>query len=217
MSSPRLITAEKVRRAAAGDGVLRTGRGPLRMTDEARDLVQRLGVKIEQQEGPVEAPPAPSASGQRVQLAIAADHGGYELKSRLVGALRARGWVLADLGCEGKESVDYPDFALRVAQAVAGGDASRGAMIDTVGVASAMVCNKVPGCRAAACESLEAALSSRRHNDANILTLGAARVPFEKALEMIEAWLREDYEGGRHQRRVEKMMALDRRRGQGAP
>jgi ribose 5-phosphate isomerase B len=204
----RLITAASVRQAA------REGRGldvapGARITEEARDLAQRLGVSL------VEKTPEPSVAHgglrdeRRVQVVLGSDHGGYELKSALMLALAKAGYSLRDVGCQGRDAVDYPDFALAVAQAVARGEAARGVMVDSIGVASAMVCNRVAGCRAAACESLTSALSSRRHNNANILTLGATLQTSESATGLVLAWLAEPYDGGRHQRRVDKIMALD--------
>ena len=206
----RLITAEVVLEAhRSGRSLARDS--STRITDEARDLAARLGVAI--------GSPAPELPGEapvrggdtRVQVVIGSDHGGYELKSALKIVLTKAGYTLKDVGCQGAAAVDYPDFAREVASCVARGDAARGVMIDTIGVASAMVCNRVAGCRAAACESMTSALSSRRHNNANILTLGASLHTVEQAAAMLLAWLGEAYEGGRHQRRVDKIMALDSR------
>lgn len=217
-SRVRIIHAERVRQQAKTGGALVLLRGSCRMTDEARDLAHRLKVELVwKDEAELLSASRQHASARpergKVQVALGSDHGGWELKTRLIRTLEAEGYLLRDLGCHGSEAVDYPVYARAVAQEVAGGLASRGIMIDSVGVASAMVCNRVAGVRAAACESLAAALSSRRHNDANLLTLGGKLVAPETAEEMVLAWLREAYEGGRHQRRVDLIMALDRSRG----
>lgn len=213
-----LVGADHVRRVAKAARELRLVKGRSLLTDEARDLAHRLGLKmiwIDPKAPPASAGPAPSSgfasdTTPRAQVALGADHGGWPLKERLRLLLEREGWTVLDLGCHGSEAVDYPDYARAVAEAVANGRAARGVMVDSVGVASAMVANRVPGVRAAACESLATALSSRRHNDANLLTLGGKLLDGELACRMVQAWLDEPYEGGRHQARVDKMMALDR-------
>jgi ribose 5-phosphate isomerase B len=213
--SRRVIVADHVRQAARQGRVLRLVKGRCLLTDEARDLAARLKVKVEW--GEEARLPASSAGPEirgesgRVQVALGADHGGWPLKEVLKRRLEDGGWTLLDLGCHGREAVDYPDYARAVAEAVAGGQAARGLMIDSVGVASAMVANRVPGIRAAACESLASALSSRRHNDANLLCLGGTLLSGDAACNLVLTWLQEPYEGGRHQRRLDKLSALDRR------
>lgn len=227
----RLIAAEQVRRAARapkGQARLVLVKGRCVLTDEARDLAVRLGVRLEWVEeasllAPVQAlVQAPGgevgsvAAGaqwsgrERVQLALASDHGGYPCRRHLAAELERAGYSVLDLGCPDPSPTDYPHWARQLAACVARGETARGIMLDTVGVASAMVCNRVPGIRAAACESLDTALSSRRHNDANVLTLGG-RLGEALCLQLALAWLKEPYQGGRHQRRVEMIMALDRR------
>lgn len=214
-----LVGAEHVRKAAKAGRELRLVAGRSLLTDEARDLAARLKLKlvwIDPKALPATAGPVLAATSvpdaARAQVALGADHGGWPLKERLRLLLEREGWTVLDLGCHGSQAVDYPDIARAVAEAVAGGRAARGVMVDSVGVASAMVANRVAGVRAAACESLATALSSRRHNDANVLTLGGKLLDGELACRMVLAWLEEPYEGGRHQARVDKMMALDGRR-----
>ncbi|MFA7330968.1 MAG: RpiB/LacA/LacB family sugar-phosphate isomerase [Candidatus Delongbacteria bacterium] len=218
----RLIAAEQVRRAARapkGQARLVLVKGRCVLTDEARDLAVRLGVRLDWVEeasllAPAQAPGRAAgltvepAGRERVQLALASDHGGYPCRRHLAAELERAGFSVLDLGCPDPGPTDYPHWARLLAECVARGEAARGIMLDTVGVASAMVCNRVPGIRAAACESVAAALSSRRHNDANVLTLGG-RLGEELCLQLALAWLKEPYEGGRHQRRVEMIMALD--------
>jgi len=110
--------------------------------------------------------------GMVKRIAIGSDHGGFPLKEELVRFLEAKGYIIKDLGTDSTEAVDYPDFAEKVARAVASGDCDRGIMIDSIGMASAMAANKVRGIRAAMCYDLTTARSSREHNDANVLTLG---------------------------------------------
>lgn len=141
--------------------------------------------------------------GQRV--AIGSDHGGFELKERLRELMEGKGFTVSDLGCYGKEACDYPDFAKAVAQAVLKGDCEQGIMIDGAGIGSSMVCNRFPGIRAALCYDMKTILNSRQHNNANVLTLGAGANPPDVVEEMVLTWLATPFEGGRHQRRVDKI------------
>lgn len=139
------------------------------------------------------------------RIALGSDHGGFDLKTRLKDYLEGQGYQVADLGTNSKEACDYPDFARAVGQSVASGDCAAGIMIDGAGIGSSMVCNKVRGVRAALCYDLKTILNSRQHNDANVLTLGAGANPPEMVEEMVRTWLETPFEGGRHQRRVDKI------------
>jgi ribose 5-phosphate isomerase B len=144
-------------------------------------------------------------------VAIGADHGGFELKEELRKHLRAWGYTVLDLGTSSREAVDYPDFAEAVANAVARGEAWRGVVIDSAGIGSSIAANKVPGARAALCYDRATAHNSREHNDANILSLGARLIPAEVAREILAVWLVTPFAGGRHQRRVDKIVAIEKR------
>ena len=143
--------------------------------------------------------------GKAASVAIGSDHGGFELKERLRATLESKGLTVLDLGCHSKEPCDYPDFAKAVAQAVLRGTCEKGIMIDGAGIGSSIVCNRFPGIRAALCHDMKTILNSRQHNNANVLTLGAGTNPPEVVEEMVLAWLATPFEGGRHQRRVDKM------------
>jgi ribose 5-phosphate isomerase B len=145
-------------------------------------------------------------------IAIGADHGGFRLKERLGFRLREAGRQVVDCGTDSTEAVDYPDFALAVAEKVASGECSEGIVIDGAGIGSAMVANKVPGVRAALCYDVSSARNSREHNHANVLTLGAGLIGEVLAWQIVEEWLTTPWGEGRHARRVEKIDALDRRR-----
>src|ERR1700683_2953593 len=112
---------------------------------------------------------------KNLKIAIGSDHGGYELKGQLLAWLREKGWTVQDVGTHSKDPVDYPRIAYAVARLVAAGDCFRGIMIDGAGIGSAMAANKVRGVRAAACYNVALAKNAREHNDANVLTLGAAQ------------------------------------------
>jgi ribose 5-phosphate isomerase B len=143
-------------------------------------------------------------------IALGADHGGFPLKEMLKAELQGK-YTVIDCGTNGTDSVDYPDFALAVAEQVASGRAWRGIMIDGAGIGSCMVANKVPGVRAAMCYDNATAVNSREHNDANVLTLGAGLIGNALAKQIVEVWLKTPFGGGRHAKRVDKIIALDKR------
>jgi ribose 5-phosphate isomerase B len=138
-------------------------------------------------------------------IVIASDHAGVELKARLVAAARAAGHEVADLGPADTGSVDYPDFAHRVAAAVAAGEAERGVLICGTGIGMSMTANRHPGVRAALCHDAFTAEMARRHNDANVLCLGARVTGAGVAEQVLTVFLTTGFEGGRHQRRVARI------------
>jgi RpiB/LacA/LacB family sugar-phosphate isomerase len=146
-------------------------------------------------------------------IAIGSDHGGVELKDYLVGLLHAKDLDVSDLGTQGRESVDYPDFGREVSLRVAKGEAERGILICTSGIGMSIVANKFPGVRAALVHDLDGARTSRQHNDANILVLSGAKTQKPAAREILETWLETPFAGGRHQRRVEQIMQIERAMG----
>jgi len=145
-------------------------------------------------------------------VALGADHAGFPLKEDLKTWLIGRGYDVVDLGTQSAESVDYPDYAVGVGSAVTAGKADRGILVCGTGIGMAMAANKLPGVRAAACSDAFTARMSREHNDANVLALGARITSREAAIEILELWLDTDFAGGRHARRVDKIVALDRLR-----
>ncbi|MEW6179405.1 MAG: ribose 5-phosphate isomerase B [Chloroflexota bacterium] len=157
--------------------------------------------------------PAASAASADVNktVAIGADHGGYELKEILKKELIEAGYQVLDSGTHSKEPVDYPDFAHAVASRVASGQAWRGVIIDGAGIGSCMVANKVPGIRAALAYDISSAVNSREHNDANVLTLGAGLIGVNLARQILKTWLETPFAGGRHSRRVEKIVAIEQK------
>jgi ribose 5-phosphate isomerase B len=152
--------------------------------------------------------PGIDAAGRKV-VAIAADHGGYEMKEKLEQYLKDWGYAVIDLGTTNTDAVDYPDYAEAAAVAVASGRAWRGVVLDSAGIGSAIAANKVPGARAALCYDRATARTSREHNDANVLTLGAKMIPLEVARETLAVWLETAFGGGRHAKRVDKIKALE--------
>lgn len=148
-------------------------------------------------------------SAMRV-VAIGTDHGGVDLKAILKTDLIELGYEVIDCGTNTKDAVDYPDIALAVAQLVASGKAWRGVVIDGAGIGSCMAANKVPGVRAAMCYDLSTAVNSREHNDANVLTLGAGLIGVSLAKQILKTWLATDYGGGRHAKRVDKIIEIEK-------
>ncbi len=145
-----------------------------------------------------------------MKIALGADHRGFGLKENLRAFLQKAGHQTLDLGTESEESVDYPDFALRVGQAVTSGQADQGIAVCWSGNGMMIAANKVRGVRAALALNPEMAQLAREHNDANILTLPAKYVSPEEAMKIVEAWLKASFAGGRHTRRVEKIKEAER-------
>lgn len=145
-----------------------------------------------------------------MNIAIGSDHRGYDVKRRIVSLLHNLGHEVQDLGTAGSESVDYPDFAFQVAQAVREGRVERGILICGTGIGMCIAANKVAGVRAAPCHDSITAEMSRRHNDANVLCLSADLLGEELIDRMVRIWLETPFEAGRHARRVEKITRYER-------
>ena len=145
-----------------------------------------------------------------MKIAIAADHAGFEDKEKLKKTLDEIGVAYDDMGTYSCDSVDYPDYARKVGEAVADGRYDRGLLLCGSGTGMAIAANKVPGVRAAVAWSEEIARLSRQHNDANVLSLPARFVPQDEIDKIVKAWLSADFEGGRHERRVEKIEQIEK-------
>jgi len=144
-----------------------------------------------------------------MNIVIGSDHRGVEIKRRLLDVIRSMGHQVLDIGTEGAESVDYPDFAYEVAKRVSKGEMERGLLICGTGIGMAMAANKVRGVRAACCQDVLTAEMSRRHNDANVLCLSADLTGEDQMAQMIRIWLETPFEGGRHTRRIEKIAKIE--------
>ncbi len=206
----RILTAADIE-AVPPDGELVVPSDAI-LTDRARELAGERGVRIRIENTSPESgvwPPESKAATRHGPVALGSDHAGYELKEYLKQFLQQLGYEVQDLGTGSTDPVDYPDFAQAVAQAVATGRAWRGIVVDGAGIGSAMAANKVPGVRAALCYDRATARNSREHNDANVLTLGARLLRPEEAREVAAVWLETEFGGGRHQRRVDKITALE--------
>lgn len=156
------------------------------------------------------ARPAPAPVAPK-RVSIGSDHGGYALKEVLERVVSEElGWTVHDVGTHSTDAVDYPDFAAAVARDVASGRSAFGIVIDAAGIGSTMAANKVAGVRCALCHDDATVVNSREHNDANVLALGAKVVHRGQASRLVRLFLTTSFAGGRHERRVRKIMALER-------
>jgi ribose 5-phosphate isomerase B len=143
------------------------------------------------------------------KIAIASDHGAFRLKGLFVARLKELGYTPVDYGTESEASCDYPDYAERLARSVAAGDPSRGVLLCGSGIGMSIAANKVPGVRAAMCHDHYTAKMCRMHNDANVLCVGARITGEDVAYDILETWLATPFEGGRHQKRLDKIAAIE--------
>ena len=147
-----------------------------------------------------------------MKIAIGADHAGFAAKEEIKTVIKALGHVVVDQGTTGETSVDYPDFAEKVARAVASGEVDKGVLICGTGIGMSIAANKITGIRAAVISDEKTAALSRQHNDANIFCAGSRITPVVKIAESLKIWLQTPYEGGRHQNRVAKITAIEKNR-----
>jgi ribose 5-phosphate isomerase B len=219
MSRVRVITERDVRRAAK-DGARELDAAGAVVTPSAKDVAARVGVTLKVSKpasthpSPRQVAPSEGAAPGRRTVAVGADHGGATLKDAVIDRLREIGHDVTDLGTSGTAAVDYPDYAIAVARAVAGGAAQVGIMVDGAGIGSCMAANKIAGARAAMCYDVTTAQNAREHNNANVLTLGGGLIGPRLALAIVETFLSTPFGGGRHATRVAKIDALDAPRAQ---
>jgi ribose 5-phosphate isomerase B len=148
-----------------------------------------------------------------LSVALGADHAGWELKEALKSWLMEAGYQVLDFGTHSPDSVDYPDYAQQVGEAVAVGKVDRGVLVCGTGIGMTMAANKIPGVRAALCGDAFTSRMSREHNDANVLALGGRLTDADMGRDILKIWLETDFTGGRHARRVNKIMELEGPRG----
>ena len=144
-----------------------------------------------------------------MKIALGCDHGGYALKCDIIKLLEAKGYAYEDFGCHSLDSCDYPDFGAAAAKAVAEGKCDMGIVVCTSGIGISIAANKVKGIRCAHCADCLQAEMTRRHNNANVLAMGAGLTGTNVALRMVEVFLNTEFEGGRHQRRVDLLDAIE--------
>lgn len=144
-----------------------------------------------------------------MKIAVACDHGGFRLKNVLIQEMKNQGYEVVDFGTYNEDSCDYPDYAVKAARAVASGDCEKGVVVCGTGIGVSMTCNKVHGIRCALCHDVFSAKATRTHNDANMLAMGQRVIGEGLAVEILNAWLNTEFEGGRHVQRIEKMMKIE--------
>lgn len=143
-----------------------------------------------------------------MKIVLASDHGGYDLKEVIKKHLTEKGYEIMDLGTNSEESVDYPDYGVAAGEVVAAGKAEAGIVFCGSGIGICIAANKVKGIRCALLTSVEMAVLAKSHNDANIISLGGRLTPPDLAIQIVDTWLTTDAEGGRHQRRIDKLNQL---------
>jgi ribose 5-phosphate isomerase B len=143
------------------------------------------------------------------KIAIASDHGGFDLKESVITFLLKKGWEVDNLGAPSTDSVDYPDYGIKVAKAIIEKKFVRGILICGTGVGMSIVVNRFPGIRGTLCSDVYTAKMCREHNDSNILILGGRVISVSLASEILDIWLKTEFEGGRHQRRLDKIKEID--------
>ncbi|MDL1974647.1 MAG: ribose 5-phosphate isomerase B [Deltaproteobacteria bacterium] len=151
---------------------------------------------------------APQMTNEAKKIIIGSDHAGYAMKEIVKRFLLDQDMEVKDVGTDGEASVDYTDFGIKVAGSVSAGEFQRGILVCGTGIGMSMVANRFKGVRAALANDLFSAIMSRRHNNSNILVMGGRVIGDSLALKLVEAWLETSFEGGRHQRRLEKMDQL---------
>ena len=145
-----------------------------------------------------------------MKIAVACDHGGYRLKNFLMTEMVQQGYEVIDFGTYNEKSCDYPDYASKAAKAVASGECEKGVVVCGTGIGVSITCNKVNGIRCALVHDVFSAKATRAHNDTNMLAMGQRVIGEGLALEILNAWLHTEYEGGRHEARIRKVMDLEK-------
>jgi len=200
----KVITeSEIIRIAKSGLKEIQIGKEDL-LTPLAIDRIKVLGIKVNR-DGKSEI----GRSNKGSKIVIGSDHTGVKIKKVVVDFLKSKSYHVLDIGTYSEESVDYPDIAFNVANRVVNKEFDFGIIIDATGIPSAITANKIPGIRAATCYNEFSAKSSREHNDANVLVLGAKAIGEETIKSIIEVWLNSNFLGDRHQRRLDKIKAIE--------
>lgn len=208
----KLFTEKDIYDAAKESKTILVGRDDV-LTPSAKDKIKELGMTIidkdEAEKLGNEIPGAAKAARSNI-IVIGSDHTGFKIKNVLTKILTEKGFNLIDVGTYDEKSCDYPDYAYAAAKKVQNGDAYFGIVIDATGIPSAITANKLAGIRAATCYNEFSARSAREHNDANILVLGARTLGEETIKSILEVWLKTGFEGGRHQKRLDKISGIEK-------
>lgn len=201
----RLITEDDVKKIIkSGSKEIIVERGSV-LTPLAKDRILHFGLRIVESESGSSL----SSSNSQVKIAVGSDHTGIKIKKIVFDFLKQQGYDIIDVGTFTEDSVDYPDIAFNVANRVAIGEVTYGILIDATGIPSAITANKIPGIRAATCYNEFSAKSSREHNDANVLAVGARSLGEETIKSIADIWLSSKFLGERHQKRLDKVKAIE--------
>jgi ribose 5-phosphate isomerase B len=200
----KVITeTDVIRIIKAGDKEIILGKDDL-ITPLAIDRIKHSGLKINRN-GKTES----GQSSLSLKIVIGSDHTGVKVKKMVIDFLKTKSFQVLDIGTYSEESVDYPDIAFNVANRVVNKEFDYGIIIDATGIPSAITANKIPGIRAATCYNEFSARSSREHNNANVLVLGAKAIGEETIKSIIDVWLGSNFLGDRHQKRLDKISAIE--------
>ncbi len=201
----KLITEDDVKKVLnSGSKEIVIEKGSV-LTPLAKDRILHFGLRIVESESGSSL----SCSNSQVKIAVGSDHTGVMIKKIIFEFLKQKGYDIIDVGTFTEESVDYPDIAFNVANRVAINEVKFGILIDATGIPSAITANKIPGIRAATCYNEFSAKSSREHNDANVLAVGARSLGEETIKSIAEVWLSTKFLGDRHQKRLDKIKAIE--------
>ncbi|TSA27329.1 MAG: ribose 5-phosphate isomerase B [Ignavibacteriales bacterium] len=201
----RLITEDDVKKVIqSGNKEIVVEKGSV-LTPLAKDRIFHSGLRIVESESSSSS----SVPNSQVEIAIGSDHTGVKIKKIIFDFLKQKGYDIIDVGTFTEDAVDYPDIAFNVANRVAIGEVNYGILIDATGIPSAITANKIPGIRAATCYNEFSAKSSREHNDANVLAVGARSLGEETIKSITEVWLSSKFLGDRHQKRLDKIKAIE--------
>lgn len=192
-----------------GRKVLSIGNNDI-ITPLALDAIRDNGLSVEKEQSNDNNNTNVSSIKEWKTIAIGSDHTGLTIKSILIDVLTKKGYEIIDCGTYNSDSCDFPDFAIEVGQRVAIKEVHSGILVDATGIPSAITANKFPGIRAATCYNEFSAKSARSHNNANIIVLGAKTLGEETIKSIVEVWLSTEFEGGRHQRRLDKISELEK-------
>jgi ribose 5-phosphate isomerase B len=200
----KLITEDEVKRILKNGGnEILIEKGSV-VSPLALDRIRHSGLKI------IHDKPGTSSDRQNnLKIAIGSDHTGVKAKKSVYDFLKTKGLDIIDVGTFTEDAVDYPDIAFNVANRVSIGEVTRGIILDATGIPSAITANKIPGIRAATCYNEFSARSSREHNDANILVMGARALGEETIKSIVDVWLKSDFLGDRHQKRLDKIKLIE--------
>jgi ribose 5-phosphate isomerase B len=207
----KLFTEKDIYNAAKEDKIILLSKDDI-LTPSAKDKIKQLGLKVvdKDEAEKISAAQNLTQTGHLNKVVIGSDHTGFKIKNVLTKVLVDKGIQVIDVGTYDEKSCDYPDYAHAVAKKVQMKEADFGILVDATGIPSAITANKLKGIRAATCYNEFSARNAREHNDANVLVVGAKSIGEETIKSILEVWLNTPFGGGRHQRRLDKISAIEK-------